>query len=129
LSSIEEIFPPFPIVENPDNFLITFDVKFKTQIISKTDTLDKFKKIHSKILSLNNEGLGNTEISKYLNLHNIKTPTDIDYTPKLIGMFFYKHRKMNQRLKHSELKLTNIRFWTNRNKLSTLINTSYSQSK
>ena len=99
-------------MENPDSFLITFDVKFKTQIISKTNTLDKFKQIHSKILSLNNEGLGNTKISKYLNSHNIKTPTGIDYTPKLIGMFFYKYRKINKRFKYSELRLTNIRFWS-----------------
>jgi hypothetical protein len=110
-SNIEEIFPPFPLVKNPDSFLITFDVKFTTQVISKTVTLDKFKVIHDEILSLHNEGLGNTEISKHLNLHNIKTPTGINYTPKLIGMFFYKYRKMNKRFKHSELKLTNIRFF------------------
>ena len=91
--------------------LITFDVKFKTQVISKVQNNKRFKEIHNKILSLNNEGLGNTKISNHLNLYNIKTPTGIDYTPKLIGMFFYKYRKMNKRLKHSELKLTNIRFW------------------
>jgi len=60
---------------------------------------------------LNNEGLGNTEISNHLNLHNIKTPTGINYTPKLIGMFLYKYRKMNKRFKHSELKLNNMKFW------------------
>jgi len=49
--------------------------------------------------------------SFYLNSHNIKTPNGKDYTRHLIGMFFYKYRKMNNRLKHSELKITNIRFW------------------
>ena len=110
-SNIEEIFPPFPLVKNPDSLLIIFDVKFRTQVISKVQTIDKFNKIHTKILSLHDDGLGNSEISKYLNLHNIKTPTGIDYTPKLIGMFFYKFRKTNNRLKHSELKLSNIRFF------------------
>ncbi len=113
-SSIKEILPPFPVVENPDSFLVTFDVKFKTQIISKFRKVEKFKGIHNKILSLHNDGLGNTEISKYLNLHNIKTPTSIYYTPKLIGMFFYKYRRQQNKLKHSELKLTNIRFWINK---------------
>jgi hypothetical protein len=28
-------------------------------------------------------------------------------------MYFYKSRKIERRLKHSELKLTNIRFWVN----------------
>jgi hypothetical protein len=27
-----------------------------------------------------------------------------------VGMYFYKSRKIEKRLKHSELKLTNIRF-------------------
>ena len=53
----------------------------------------------------------NEEISDYLNSHNIKTPNEKDYTRHLIGMYFYKLRKMNNRLKHSELKITNIGFW------------------
>ena len=31
-SSIKEILPPFPVVKNPDNLIITFDVNFKTKI-------------------------------------------------------------------------------------------------
>ena len=99
------------MVKNPDSLLITFDVKVRTQVISKIQKHKKFDKIHNKILSLYDEGLGNTDISKYLNLHKIKTPTEIEYTPKLIGMFFYKFRKYHNRLKHSELKLSNIRYF------------------
>tara|TARA_B100000767_G_C19269734_1_gene330849 strand:- start:183 stop:362 length:180 start_codon:yes stop_codon:yes gene_type:complete len=46
-----------------------------------------------------------------------KTPTGKDYTRQLIGMYFYESRKIKRRLKHSELKLTNIRFWVS-NKLN-----------
>ena len=31
-SSIQDILPPFPVVKNPDNLIITFDVNFKTKI-------------------------------------------------------------------------------------------------
>ena len=55
--------------------------------------------------------MGNKEISNYLNSNKIKTPTGNDYTRQLIGMYFYKSRKINRRLKHSELKITNIQFW------------------
>ena len=48
--------------------------------------------------------MGNKEISNYLNSNKIKTPTGKDYTRQLIGMYFYKSRKINRRLKHSELK-------------------------
>ena len=54
--------------------------------------------------------MGNKEISNYLNSHKIKTPTGKDYTRQLIGMYFYKSRRINRRLKHSELKITNIQF-------------------
>ena len=110
-SSIKEILPPFPVVKNPDNFIVTFEVNFKTQVLTKVRKHKRFEEIHNLILTLHNQGLGNKEISNYLNSHNIKTPTGKDYTRHLIGMFFYKYRKMNNRLKHSELKLTNIRFW------------------
>ena len=109
-SSIKEILPPFPVVKNPDNFIVTFEVNFKTQVLTKVRKHKRFEEIHNLILTLHNQGLGNKEISNYLNSHNIKTPTGKDYTRHLIGMFFYKYRKMNNRLKHSELKLTNIRF-------------------
>ena len=55
--------------------------------------------------------MGNKEISNYLNSHNIKIPKGKDYTRQLIGMYFYKSRKIDRRLKHSELKITNIQFW------------------
>ena len=54
--------------------------------------------------------MGNKEISTYLNSNNIKTPAGKEYTRQLIGMYFYKSRKIETRLKHSELKLTNIRY-------------------
>ncbi len=31
-SSFQDILPPFPVVKNPDNLIITFDVNFKTKI-------------------------------------------------------------------------------------------------
>ncbi len=102
-SSIKEIIPPFPVVKNPNNFLVTFDVKLTTQILSKVRKSKKFEKIHNLIVNLHKERIGQ--------YRDIKNPTGINYTPKLIGMFFYKFRKTNNRLKHSELKLSNIRFF------------------
>jgi hypothetical protein len=110
-SSIQDILPPFPVVKNPDNFIVTFEVNFKTQVLTKVRKHKRFEEIHNLILTLHNQGLGNKEISNYLNSNNIKTPTGKDYTRQLIGMYFYKSRKIERRLKHSELKLTNIRFW------------------
>ena len=110
-NKLKEIRPPFPVVKNPDNFVVTFDVNFTTQVLTKFKKSKRFEEIHNLILTLHNQGLGNKEISNYLDSQNIKTPTGKDYTRHLIGMFFYKYSKMNNRLKHSELKLTNIRFW------------------
>jgi hypothetical protein len=110
-SSIQDILPPFPVVKNPDNFIITFDVNITTQVLTKFKKSKRFEEIHNLINQLHEEGLGNKEISNYLNSNNIKTPTGKDYTRQLIGMYFYKSRKIERRLKHSELKLTNIRFW------------------
>ena len=110
-SSIEDIRPPFPHVKNPDSLIITFDVNFTTQVLSKVRKSKRFEDIHNLINKLYEEGMGNKEISNYLNSHNIKTPTGKDYTRQLIGMYFYKSRKIERRLKHSELKITNIQFW------------------
>jgi hypothetical protein len=110
-SSIKEILPPFPLVKNPDSLIITFDVNLRTQVLSKVRKSKRFENIHNLINKLYEEGMGNKEISNYLNSNNIKTPTGKDYTRQLIGMYFYKSRKIDRRLKHSELKLTNIRFW------------------
>ena len=110
-SSIQDILPPFPVVKNPDNFIITFDVNITTQVLTKVRKHKRFEEIHNLINKLHQEGMGNKEISNYLNSNNIKTPTGKDYTRQLIGMYFYKSRKIERRLKHSELKLTNIRFW------------------
>ena len=109
---IKEIRPPFPLVKNPNNFYITFELNFKTQELSKFKKSKRFEEIHNQIIDLHKEGMGNKQISDYLNLNNIKTPTGKEYTRQLIGMYFYKSRKIERRLKHSELKLTNIRFWT-----------------
>ena len=111
-SRIEQITPPFPLVKNPDNFFITWSVKFKTQELTKFKKSKRFEKTHNLINKLHKEGMGNKEISTYLNSNNIKTLTGKEYTRQLIGMYFYKSRKIARRLKHSELKLTNIRFWT-----------------
>ena len=80
-------------------------------VITKFKKSKRFEEIHSLINQLHQEGMGNKEISNYLNSNNIKTTTGKDYTRQLIGMYFYKSRKIERRLKHSELKLTNIRFW------------------
>ena len=111
-SSIEQIIPPFPLVKNPDNFFINWSVKFKTEELSKCRKSKRFEEHHNLINNLHKEGMGNKQISEYLNSQNIKTPTGMEYTRQLIGMYFYKSRKIERRLKHSELKLTNIRFWT-----------------
>ena len=92
--------------------IITFDVNFKTQELSKFKKSKRFEENHNLINKLYEEGMGNKEISTYLNSNNIKTPTGKEYTRQLIGMYFYKLRKIERQLKHSELKLTNIRFWT-----------------
>ena len=110
-SSIKEILPPFPLVKNPDSLIITFDVNLRTQVLSRFRKSKRFEDTHNLINQLHEEGMGNKQISEYLNSQNIKTPTGKDYTRQLIGMYFYKSRKIERRLKHSELKLTNIQFW------------------
>ena len=109
---IREIRPPFPLVKNPNNFYITFELNFKTQELSKFKKSKRFEEIHNQIIDLHKEGMGNKQISDYLNLNNIKTPTGKEYTRQLIGMYFYKSRKIERRLKHSELKFTDIKFFT-----------------
>ena len=107
-SSFQDILPPFPVVKNPDNFIITFDVNITTQILTRFRKSKRFEDIHNLINKLHEEGMGNKEISNYLNSNKIKTPTGKDYIRQLIGMYFYKSRKIERRFKHSELKLTNI---------------------
>jgi len=111
-SSIEQIIVPFPLVKNPDNFFITWSVKFKTEELSKCRKSKRFEEHHNLINNLHKEGMGNKQISEYLNSQNIKTPTGKEYTRHSIGMYFYKSRKIERRLKHSELKLTDIKFFT-----------------
>ena len=110
-NKFKEIRPPFPLVKNPDSLIITFEVNFTTQVLTRFRKSKRFEDTHNLINKLHEEGMGNKEISNYLNSNNIKTPTGKDYTRQLIGMYFYKSRKIERRLKHSELKLTNIRFW------------------
>ena len=91
--------------------IITFDVNLKTQVLTRFRKSKRFEDIHNLIDQLHEEGMGNKQISEYLNSQNIKTPTGKDYTRQLIGMYFYKSRKIKRRLKYSELKITNIQFW------------------
>jgi len=109
-SSIEEILPPFPQVKNPDDLIITFDVNLKTQVLTRFRKSKRFEDSHNLINKLHKVGMGNKEISNYLNSHIIKTQTGKNYTKQLNGMYFYKSRKIEKRLKHSELKITNIQF-------------------
>jgi hypothetical protein len=110
-SKFKDIRPPFPLIKKPDDLIITFDVNFTTQILTRFRKSKRFEDIHNLINKLHEEGMGNKEISNYLNSNKIKTPTGKDYTRQLIGMYFYKSRKINRTLKHSELKITNIQFW------------------
>lgn len=110
-SSIEDILPPFPHVKKPEDLIITFDVNLKTQVLTRFRKSKRFEDTHNLINQLHDEGMGNKQISEYLNSQNIKTPTGKNYTRQLIGMYFYKSRKIERRLRHSELKLTNIQFW------------------
>ena len=107
-NKLKEIRPPFPVVKNPDNFVITFDVNITTQVLTKFKKSTRFEHIHNLINQPHEEGMGNKEISNYLNSNKIKTPTGKDYIRQLIGMYFYKSRKIERRFNHSELKLTNI---------------------
>ena len=91
--------------------IITFDVNLKTQLLTRFRKSKRFEDIHNLIDQLHEEGMGNKQISEYLNSQNIKTPTGKEYTRQLVGMYFYKSRKIERRLRHSELKLTNIQFW------------------
>ena len=97
-NKFKEILPPFPVVKNPDNFIITFDVNITTQILTRFKKSKRFEEIHNLINQLHEEGMGNKEISNYLNSNNIKTPTGKDYTRQLIGMYFYKSRKTKTRI-------------------------------
>jgi hypothetical protein len=110
-SSIKEIKCPFPPVKNPDTLVVTFEVKFKTEVISKFPAIEKFKKVNKLISSLREDGMSNKQISDYLNSKNIKSPKGTEYSRNLIGSHFYTLKKRNNRIKHSKLKLTNIRFW------------------
>ena len=57
-SSIQDILPPFPVVKNPDNFIITFDVNITTQILTRFKKSKRFEEIHNLINQLHEEGLG-----------------------------------------------------------------------
>ena len=72
-SSIEDILPPFPHVKNPDDLIITFDVNLKTQVLTRFRKSKRFEDTHNLINQLHDEGMGNKQISEYLNSLNIKT--------------------------------------------------------
>jgi hypothetical protein len=90
------ITPPFSLLKNLDNFIITFDVNLRTQVLSKVRKSKRFEDIHNLINKLYEEGVGNKEISNYLNSNNRKTPTVKDYTRHLIRVYFYKSRKIKK---------------------------------
>ncbi len=77
--------------------IITFDVNLKTQVLTKVRKQKRFEDIHNLINQLHQEGMGNKEISNYLNSNKIKTPTGKDYTRLLIEMYFYKSRKIKKK--------------------------------
>ena len=79
--------------------IITFDVNLRTQLLSRFRKSKRFEDTHNLINQLHEEGMSNKEISHYLNLNNIKTPTGKDYTRHLIGMYFYKSRKNEKKIK------------------------------
>jgi len=62
------------MVKDPNNLIITFDVNFKTQILTKSKQSKRFEDIHNLILTLHNQGLGNKEISNYLNPPQYQNP-------------------------------------------------------
>ena len=88
LSSIQDILPPFPVVINPDNFIITFDVNITTQVLTRFKKSKRFEEIHNLINKLHEEGLGNKKISNYLNSNNIKTPTGKDSCKLFLNFVF-----------------------------------------
>jgi virulence-associated protein VapD len=53
--------------------IIAFDVNLRTQVLSKVRKSKRFEDIHNLINKLYEEGMGNKEISNYLNSNNIKT--------------------------------------------------------
>ena len=77
---IREIRPPFPLVKNPNNFYITFELNFKTQELTKFKKSKRFEETHNLINKLHKEGMSNKEISTYLNSNSIKTPTGKEFT-------------------------------------------------
>ena len=85
-SRIKDIRRPFPHVKNPDSLIITFEETFTTQVLTRFRKSKRFEDAHNLINKLHDEGMGNKEISNYLNSRNIKTPTGKDYTRQLIGI-------------------------------------------
>ena len=57
--SFQDILPPFPIVKNPDNFVVTFDVNFTTQVLTKFKKSKRFEDIHNLINQLHEERIMN----------------------------------------------------------------------
>jgi hypothetical protein len=106
-SRFKDIRPPFPLIKKPDDLIITFDVNFTTQILTRFRKSNRFEDTHNLINKLHEEGMGNKEISNYLNSDKIKTPTGRDYTRQLFGMYFYKSRKIERRLKKTFRTKTN----------------------
>jgi hypothetical protein len=51
--------PLFPLIQNPDDLIITFDVNFTTQILTRFRKSKRFEDTHNLINKLHEEGMGN----------------------------------------------------------------------
>ena len=91
--------------------VVTFQVKFTTEMLSINEIPNSFQKKHDIILDLHSKSYSNKEISKHLNNKNIKTPHGKDYYPSLVWSTIKKLKLRDKRLVHSPYKLTNFEFW------------------
>ena len=63
-SRFKDIRPPFPLIKKPDDLIITFDVNFTTQILTKFRKSKRFEDIHNLINQFHEEGMSNMDIFK-----------------------------------------------------------------
>lgn len=71
----------------------------------------------SLIQSLNQKGMSDKEISKYLNENSIKTPRNLNYYPELVFVTRKKLEKRNVRVQDTQIELSNLQVYAkNKNK-------------
>jgi len=58
-SRFKDIRPPFPPYKKTDNLIITFDVNFTTQVLTRFRKSKRFEDTHNLINQLHEEGMGN----------------------------------------------------------------------